>query len=312
MLKGHNTDKINKEKNRNNYLSSLGSESFNPIKKLGSKYFLNDEKETKNNNMKNMRKKNFNLTYYSNKISMNLKNIFNTNTNINESSYINNNLNNFLFSNNTSLVDDLSENEIFRMKKNVFNDMNLIQLKKKVSALKKSIESKYFNNKAKHKYNDSQIIKLQSMGDDTDLNQTEKTYNNLNDKTNISNKKKKKSIKNNIQNEINPNDINRKITRKVNLFDSFDDEEYLYEEIDFYIPPNSLFIKIFDILIIVSSLIYFILIPYFLSTNFSISKQNRLFTIIFMFIDVIYILEIINSGFSLFFFFSLFGKERYF
>ena len=123
---------------------------------------------------------------------------------------------------------------------------------------------------------------------------------------------KRKSIKNSVQNESNPNDINRKITRKVNLFDSFDDEEYLYEEIDFYIPPNSLFIKIFDILIIVSSLIYFILIPYFLSTNFSISKQNRLFTIIFMFIDVIYILEIINSGFSLFFFFSLFGKERYF
>ena len=55
-----------------------------------------------------------------------------------------------------------------------------------------------------------------------------------------------------------------------------------------------------------------------IKTNYSIDKYYKHLAltanglIIFMFIDVIYILEIINSGFSLFFFFSLFGKERYF
>lgn len=46
---------------------------------------------------------------------------------------------------------------------------------------------------------------------------------------------------------LSKNDFNnkyRKIGRKSNLFDSIDDEEYLDEESDYYISPNSLFINL--------------------------------------------------------------------
>jgi len=55
----------------------------------------------------------------------------------------------------------------------------------------------------------------------------------------------------------------RVLVRKKYLYDSIDDEEYKDEEIDYYISPNSLYIKIFDISLFLSSIFYLIIIPYF-------------------------------------------------
>lgn len=98
--------------------------------------------------------------------------------------------------------------------------------------------------------------------------------NNLCSSSFISNKIKDVTIKdsNNFQlNLTETNDENkyRYIVRKNCLYDSIDDEEYNDEIIDYYITPNSLFIKIFDILILISSMFSFIFVPYCLSRNFS-------------------------------------------
>ena len=95
----------------------------------------------------------------------------------------------------------------------------------------------------------------------------------------------------------NVNNRYRKLVRKKYLYDSFDDEEYEDEDINFYIPPSSIYIKIFDIIMFISSLVYFIYIPYLLSRNLFYSKYNKLLKIILMFIDIVYIVDLVINFF---------------
>ena len=102
-----------------------------------------------------------------------------------------------------------------------------------------------------------------------------------------SNKIKKISLKTNINNEINfvktkEENKNRYIIRKNCLYDSFDDEEYNDEFIDYYISPNSIYIKLFDILIFISSTFTFIFVPYFLSRNFFLTNEINSYKVILM------------------------------
>ena len=76
-----------------------------------------------------------------------------------------------------------------------------------------------------------------------------------------------------------------------------DDEEYKEEEIDYFIPPDSWYIKIFDTLLFFSSMIYFICVPYFLSKNYFFENESKSWKIIFMIIDIIYILDLILNFF---------------
>jgi len=84
----------------------------------------------------------------------------------------------------------------------------------------------------------------------------------------------------------------RVLVRKKYLYDSIDDEE-----IDYYISPNSLYIKIFDIALFLSSIFYLIIIPYFLSKNIFISKDIFPWNIILIFIDLLYIIDVIINVF---------------
>ena len=96
------------------------------------------------------------------------------------------------------------------------------------------------------------------------------------------NKIKKSPIKKNIDNK------HRYLKRNKNLYDSFDDdEEFQYEEIDYYISPNSVYIKIFDILLLMSSLFYFTVIPYILSKDYFIKNDNYFYKSILIIIDIL-------------------------
>ena len=119
---------------------------------------------------------------------------------------------------------------------------------------------------------------------------------------NLNNSESKK-IENTENNSINNSKrYNRKekfrqLMRKKGIYDSFDDEEYKEEEIDYYISPDSWYVKVFDLLLLFSSIIYFICIPYFLSRNYFVKKEPKAWKIIFLLIDMIYIVDIIINFF---------------
>ena len=182
-------------------------------------------------------------------------------------------------SKNESIFGQLTENQIYAINENINQEVNYIQLKKKLSILKKRIESKYSK---------KNIVVLQPLGDTSVYNESteENKY-----KPNLI---KKISSKSSIKNE---NEQNRYLKRIINLYDSIDDEEYNDELIDYYITPDSLYLKIFDIILLFSSLFYFVIIPYFLSTNFTILKENKSCRIILISIDIIYIIDLIINFF---------------
>ena len=310
-LKRFNSGEFNNKNYANKYFSSLSTKQFNKIRKTSLNNIFNVKEANPRikkvfnksfNKFKfhnNLGRKSLDLSLFNKKININLNNKFGKyyNYNNNEKSFISQDLNLISFNKKNdvkgSMIGDLSEIEIIKMNEHIFNDINLLQLKKKISKLKKTIKSKYSNNQGKFN-NKEKIIVLHSINKNQNIDENEKQNENINEKRYVSNKIKKSPIKNEKNSSKNKY---RKITRKANLFDSFDDEEYFYEEKDFYISPNSLFIKIFDIFIFISSFIYFIFIPYFLSQNYVISKKNNLFKMIFIFIDLIYIIEIIINFF---------------
>jgi hypothetical protein len=102
----------------------------------------------------------------------------------------------------------------------------------------------------------------------------------------------------NEEEKISIKDKYRKLKRKKEIYDSLSDEEYENEnDIGYYISPNSHFIKIFDYIVFISSMIYFIFVPYFLSINYFIIDDNKIWKIIFLIIDIIYIIDILINFF---------------
>jgi hypothetical protein len=191
-------------------------------------------------------------------------------------------------SKNENIFGQLTKNQLYTINENINKEVNYIQLKKKLSLLKKRIESNT------QKYSKKNVLVLHPLGD------TSISIENIDiNKKNAENKNKLNIIKkipseSNIKNENEPN---RHLKRKVNLYDSIDDEEYNDELIDYYIAPDSLYIKIFDIILLLSSMFYFVIIPYFLSANFIILKENKSCRIILISIDIIYIIDLIINFF---------------
>ena len=181
------------------------------------------------------------------------------------------------------------------MNEHIFNDLNLLQLKKRITQFKKALKNKTLANKGNN--NNKGVIILHPTNNSSIEDEKKKSIDYTTNETFTSNLIKKPTKKN-FNNGINQhNNKYRMISRKCNLFDSLDDDEYLDEELGYYISPNSLFIKVFDCLMLFSSLIYFIVIPYFLSQNYFILNDNNLFTIILLLIDVLYIIDIIINFF---------------
>ena len=205
---------------------------------------------------------------------------------------------------NLTLFGNINDKDLIKLNENINNEINFIQLKKKITQLKKKIKQKYSNKNMRKYKSDAECSPLRSMRERKpnfvidDINNS----NNLCSSSFISNKIKDVTIKdsNNFQlNLTETNDENkyRYIVRKNCLYDSIDDEEYNDEIIDYYITPNSLFIKIFDILILISSMFSFIFVPYCLSRNFFLRNDINLNKIILMIIDAFYIIDVILNFF---------------
>jgi hypothetical protein len=171
--------------------------------------------------------------------------------------------------------------EILKINENIQNDVNFLQLKRKISKLKKSMKKK-----SKH-------ISKEYNSDNKEKNSsTNRSYNNINEFSS------KRNLNFSIDKKIKDKKEKFRILEKTkSVYDSFDDEEYKEEEIDYYIPPDSWYVIFFDSLLFLSSLTYLILFPYLLSKNYLIFESNKLWTYIFISIDIIYIIDIIINFF---------------
>ena len=304
--------------------SNISEYSFN-LRRKSNISFKNkySESELNSDGNKNLNLKKFNK-YYSNLGSDNLNLSSNKNrSNIRQRSFSNNKLrafrldqsvasihskikvmNNKKKDKNINLFGALSDKEIFKLNQNINNEINSIQLKKKISHLKKKFKHKYSNNNDRKYRSDgegSPILSLRKRKSNHIIDDLLNNSNNLNNSYK-SNKIKKISLKTNINNEIKlakakEENKNRYIIRKNCLYDSFDDEEYNDEFIDYYISPNSIYIKLFDILIFISSTYTFIFVPYFLSRNFIMTNEINSYKVILMIIDAIYIIDVILNFF---------------
>ena len=86
----------------------------------------------------------------------------------------------------------------------------------------------------------------------------------------------------------------RKLFKKKLIYDSFDSEEELDEMENFFISPENIFIRIFDLLISITSLCNVIYFPYYLSNIKCLQRPNStLINYIYCFIDILYIIDLI-------------------
>jgi len=192
----------------------------------------------------------------------------------------------------------LNQLEIIKINENIQNDINFIEMKKKISKLKNMMILK--NNKsdsgknASYSLNNIHTIKENSENNREVISLIEWKTNA--EKSSISKRMSKENINISIR-RYKDKERNRALFKKDNIYDSFDDEEYKDEQIDYYIKPNSWFIIIFDSSLFFSSMIYLIYFPYLLSYNFFIIKENDILQIIFVIIDIIYIIDVILNFF---------------
>ena len=205
---------------------------------------------------------------------------------------------------NHHLFGTFSDKEMMKLNQNITNEINLIQLKKKISQLKKKIKQKFSNKNIRKYKSDGEGSPIRSLRERKTNHPVEDSINNSKNLDNNyrSNKIKNASIRSNIHSEIklvktNEENKFRYIARKNCLYDSIDDEEYNDEIIDYYITPDSQFIRIFDIFIFISSMFSFIFVPYILSRNIFLSNEHNLYKVIMMIIDVFYIVDVIINFF---------------
>ena len=188
----------------------------------------------------------------------------------------------------------LNELEIMKINENIQKDINFIELRKKISKLKNMMllkNNKYDSGK-KSSNSLNNIHEIKENGEHSKEAIILFKCKLCTEKSNISKRMSKEKI------NISKNkDRNRLLFKKDNLYDSFDDEDYINEQIGYYIKPNSWFIKIFDTSLFFSSMFYFIYVPYLLSQNYFINKENDILQIILIMIDIIYIIDFILNFF---------------
>ena len=193
---------------------------------------------------------------------------------------------------NKNLMGFMNDINIRQVKENIEPEVNLIQLKRQISKLKKTIRMRIST---------KDVRKNEKISEISDINNLNKSLekasesNNSNYKSNLI---KKTSAKINVvDNDLNKEaDKYRILLRKKYLYDSIDDEEEKDELMDYYISPNSTYTKIFDILLCLCSLFYLTYVPYLISYNF-FQKENNIWMIILVLIDIIYIIYIIINFF---------------
>ena len=180
----------------------------------------------------------------------------------------------------------MNEVDLLGINKNIFEDINLLQIKKRISRIKKSIQSK----RTKKEKELSSFEEINNANVQASENNVDKKVNNEQIKKKCKCEKSLDSMNNKTEKQPIFNNKYRQLIIKKNLYDSLDDEdEYKVEEIEIYISPDSLYIKIFDHLIFISSIIYFIFVPFLLSMNFFIIKEKIIIKYLYILIDKIYI-----------------------
>ena len=202
----------------------------------------------------------------------------------------------------------LSEIEIMKINEQMNNDINFFLLKKKITQLKKTIQNKNIkkdlcnikqkksNKSGNSTFNKSKVEEGNEINEHIS-NIKESNYSN--DAQNLEKKTSNIKLNSSIHSKkyTNIKDKFRLLIRKKDLYDSIDDEENKEEEIDYYISPNSWYIKLFDCLLFLSSMIYFIFVPFFLSKNYFTLNENKIWKYIFFSIDIIYIIDIFINFF---------------
>jgi hypothetical protein len=188
----------------------------------------------------------------------------------------------------------LNELEIMKINENIQKDINFIELRKKISKLKNMmlLKNNKYDSRKKSSNSLNNIHEIKENGEYSKEAVILFKCKLCTEKSNISkrmSKEKINKVKHNISNRIyKDKDRNRLLFKKDNLYDSFHDEDYINEQIGYYIKLNSWLIKIFDTSLFLSSMIYFIYVPYLLSQNYFINKENDISQIILIMIDIIY------------------------
>jgi len=202
----------------------------------------------------------------------------------------------------------LSEIEIMKINENIHDDINFIQLKKKISRLKKTIKlnvdsqkNNKKNNNNHNNHNNHTNIKINNPNiKNEEINKINTILENNNEDT-ISVKEQKSMIselnKMPTKKKENVQDKFRIMVRKKEIYDSMDDEEYKEEVIDFFISPDSWYIRVFDSILLFASMFYFIFVPFFLSRNTLMFDCSSFLRSTFFIIDMIYIVDLIINFF---------------
>ena len=141
----------------------------------------------------------------------------------------------------------LNELEIMKINEHIQNDINFIELKKKISKLKsmmllKNNKSDSGKNNTSNSLNNIHTNKenCDNSKDAISLNESKAYKENSNNSKSVS----KEKINISINRKYKDKDRTRALYKKDNIYDSFDDEEYKDELIDYYIKPNLWCIKI--------------------------------------------------------------------
>ena len=196
------------------------------------------------------------------------------------------------------LYDNKDKIKIMNINQNIQNELGSKQLKKRIKKMKKVIRQnsivefqKLYNIKnsieeqSSIKVEQSEKSELKISEKESDCNQNYYQINNF-----------KLIEEENAIDKIKNKDKFRFIQRTKELYDSFDDEEFEDQtETDYYISPNNYFIKIFDLIVFMAAMIYFVYVPFLFSRNLIISPEKT--NIMLILIDIIYIFDIILNFF---------------
>ena len=188
--------------------------------------------------------------------------------------------------------DYYNEDKIIKIQENIQNEIGSKELKKKLHLMRQSIVHLSSSKNNRNFIIDGVNLNEKSAKNDEDIIKNEENENIDESKIYLKNNSKSENVENTYINKY------RRIKRIKELYDSFDDDEYEDEENnDYYISPNSFFIKVFDCIILIFSLFYLIFVPYFFSTNIIITDENKLCKYLLIIIDIIYIIDIILNFF---------------
>ena len=190
------------------------------------------------------------------------------------------------------LYDNKDKIKIMNINQNIQNELGSKQLRNRIKEMKRVIIQnsiiefqKTYNIKDSIEEQNS-IINDQLEKVESKINETETDGNQNYQISNI-----KLIEEENTTDKIKNIERFRLIIRRKELYDSFDDEEFEDQtEIEYYISPNNHFIKIFDFIVFMAAMIYFVYVPILFSKNSIISPEKS--NIMLILIDIIYIIDI--------------------